>query len=220
MLSIYDSSFKQEDFKWYSAENSVVDVAISDTGRNAAVITLSAENGKLVSHLILLDFTKSKPIATIDYKDTMLFSVCFKNSKSVAVVGDNICSTVELNSPDKHVDYKFEDSNLVSFNNDNSSASVLLAFNQHSDFSSTKVVMISSSGKVEFSKDIEGEIANTSLSHKTAAVMTNSAVSVINNSGKILCEYPSSNEYKKLVNFNNQCFAVGNSGIDFCENNF
>ncbi len=219
VLRLYDSSFKQESFKWYSAKNNAVDVSISDNGRYAAVITMSAKNGKIVSHLVLLDFDKSKPIATIDYNNSMLFSVCFKTNSDIAVIGDNICSLVQINSPDKHSDYKFEDSKLLSYSNDKSSENVLLALNQHSDLSSTKIIMLSSGGKTVFEKEVSGEAVDLSLDSKTPAVLTNSKVYVLDSNGNEIRDYKSSNEYRRIVNFGTQCYIASNSSIDFCENN-
>ncbi len=216
-LTLYDFNFNPKDFKWYSAEHNVIDMSISPKGDKAAIITCFAENGQIKSQLLVLDFSKSEPLSVVDYNGTFLFSVDFKTNTDVTVIGDNLCSTVPVNNPDKKKDYSFKNYNLKLYNNKNSGGSVIV-LEKYSDIASNLLVFISSQGEVYFEKLTDNVISAVTVSDKKCVALAKNGLSEFNRDGEEKLIAEQKNEAFLLETIENNSFVIGNSTIKIEKN--
>jgi hypothetical protein len=210
-LNIYDFSLERKNFRWYSAENDVIDISLSPDGKKAAVITIGSKAGEFISYLTVLDFSKEKPVSKTEYLNSILVSVDFKTNSEVTVVGDNICSVVPINNAKKKVDYYFEDSSLVNF--DSSQRGTLLALQKYSDITKTDLVFISQKGNVYFEELLDYSILSVSLNGRRSFAITKDKLLEVDIRGKIIKEKDHSVESNKLLNISGNSFIIGNSSI-------
>lgn len=211
-LNIYDFNFNRKGFKWYSAGDNVVDMSISPKGDKAAIITCSAENGQIKSHLIVLDFSDDKPLSTTEYNGTFLFSVDFKTNSDVTVIGDNLCSSVPVKNPDKKRDYSFKNYNLKLYNNKASSGSVIV-LEKYSDIASNLLVFISAQGEIYFEKITDKVISSITVSDKKCIVLVKNGLLEFDRDGTEEFISEQKNEAFLIETIGNNSFVIGNSTI-------
>lgn len=211
-LTLYDFNFEPKSFKWYSAEHNVIDMSISPNGEKAAIATCGAENGQMISRLVLLDFSKDKPIATIEYKDSFIFSVDFKTNTDVTVVGDNICSSVPVNNVEKKKEYKFPNYKLKLYTNNDSDGCVM-ALEKHSDIASNLIVFISPQGEVYFEKTADEAVNAVALSGKKCLVLSKSGLSQIDRDGNGSFISSVNTDGLLVQSLGGSVFVIGNSVI-------
>ena len=85
-VAVYDSHFRAI-WRWYT-ENLATDLALSDDGQQLAVSSVNAENGQLVSQVILLKTDDDQPEATITFQDQLVVGLSFNSKGQVAVLTD------------------------------------------------------------------------------------------------------------------------------------
>ena len=65
-LTVYDKNVN-EVFKWRSSNDYIMDIALSDDGKYAAVAVAGSSSGKLYSKTYVFAFSKDKPLASLEY---------------------------------------------------------------------------------------------------------------------------------------------------------
>ena len=212
-LMVYDFNFNSKSFKWYSAEHNVIDVSLNAQGDKAAVITCGAENGRMVSSLIVLDFSKDTPIVKLDYYDSFLISVDFKTNSDVTVIGDNICSNVPINNAEKKKDYTFNNYNIKTYSNSDEKGSTIL-LEKYSDISSNLLVFFSPQGEIYFEEETGFAISAITVSGKNCLAVSENRLLRFDREGTQSDLAELKNEGSMLESVNGNYFVISNSMIE------
>jgi len=76
---------RKSKFIWYSSNDLINNVLVSDNGRMIAVATLNVSSGKYVSKLRVFNFSSAEPIYTVEYDDSLIYSLECVSGSSFAV---------------------------------------------------------------------------------------------------------------------------------------
>lgn len=85
-LYVYDNSYTKKIFEWECTSYSIVSVALSPDGKEAACAVIGSENGDIYSKIYIFDFDYSQPVATRELKGSACLSVTFTDRHSIAVL--------------------------------------------------------------------------------------------------------------------------------------
>ena len=94
-ISVVDKDFSSV-YNWWSAEELISAVAVSDNGKRIAAAALRAEEGQYVSTLYLFDLSKNAPVAALPYGDAVIAGLETHGAR-LTVVTDQSVSTVDWN---------------------------------------------------------------------------------------------------------------------------
>ena len=75
-------------FEWGSASDYIIDVALSDNGKYAAVTLMGIDGAKYFSKVILFKFNSSEPVYTVEFHDTAVYEIDFIANKKLSVYSD------------------------------------------------------------------------------------------------------------------------------------
>ncbi|MCI8361107.1 MAG: hypothetical protein HFE86_07210, partial [Clostridiales bacterium] len=92
-VSVVDKNFASL-YNWWSSEELISAVALSDNGRRLAAAALKAEGGQYVSTLYIFDMGKNEPVAALPYGNAVIVELETRG-KRLAVITDQSVSTVD-----------------------------------------------------------------------------------------------------------------------------
>ena len=84
-LLVFDKNMKNI-FNWYSAEGTITALEVSDSGKQVAVATTTAQNGQFYSKLYIFGVKQQDPIASVELAGSAVISIERVSKKSFAVV--------------------------------------------------------------------------------------------------------------------------------------
>lgn len=159
-VSVVDKDFAGV-YNWWSAEELVSAVALSDDGKRMAAAALRAEGGRYVSTLYLFDLTESAPVATLSYGTAVIAGLESRGSR-LTVITDASVSMVDWDctgSPTAgqagRVDYPVADQlRQVYFGED----AVLMVTGRANDDTASRVVLLGKDGSETASFSVEGNL--------------------------------------------------------------
>ena len=100
-LYVYD---KDNNFVYSYSFNALyaMSVSLNSEGTMAAVGGVNSVDGRMVSKVFLLDFTKKEPVYTFEYTDQIIYEVKFIENDRFVVVTDKMASVAECSNGREH----------------------------------------------------------------------------------------------------------------------
>ena len=119
-------------------------VSLNAEGTMAAVGGVNAIDGRMVSKVFLLDFTKEDPVYTFEYSDQIIYEVDFIEKDRFAVVTDKMVSVADCSNGREHP-YIFGSKVLTAYNIGYANA-IVLSLADFEDGRECSVVTLNTSG--------------------------------------------------------------------------
>lgn len=202
-VSVYTDHDKNI-YNWYSADQVVVDLALSPDGKKMAVLGLSSEGGDICSSLMVfrLDKEESEPM-TFRKKGVLLCAVQFLGNNQVAAVGDTALFTVKDGAL-KTVEYGDYELSGAAFSN----KSVAVALRQFGTTDGGRVLAVDSSGEQRFSVSFEGTYRDLCKNGDGWLLLTNGEVVSIGRDGAVQ-KTESGADSQRVVAVGNTVYVMG-----------
>ena len=167
-VSVVDKEFASV-YNWWSAEELVSAVALSDDGKRMAAAALRAEGGQYVSTLYVFDLTKSAPVATLSYGTAVIAGLESRGGR-LTVITDASVSTVDWNCEGAlaagqtgRVDYPVTDElRQVYFGKD----TTLLVTGRANDETAGRIILLGKEGNEAASFSVEDSLKYAAAGHK------------------------------------------------------
>ncbi len=157
---VYSKQGKQL-YALQSAENMVVDAAVSPDGKQIALISLNTEGGALRSCLQIYDMNSAAAVPVKEYADTdiMLCRVSYFPGGTVLAVGDNACWVANPAGSlfEKH---SYTDYELIGLSEGEDSAALVLR--RYGNTDGGRVLMIKPTGDVAYEAAFDGSFRDIS----------------------------------------------------------
>ena len=172
-----------EIYEWYSAEDMVNNVALSSNGKKLAVSVLNSGDGANISSKIsVLNFSSATPLYTESFKNTLVYRIESAFSSYFTVVTSNTVKT-----------YKWSNFKLNSYNNDYSISffksyknGYIAVFARENDKTDNRVVLLNKKGEKTADFTYRETISDISAQGKHIYCMSETVISVLDESGKTL----------------------------------
>lgn len=176
-VAVYSDSDKNI-YNWYSANQVVVDVALSADGKRMAVIGLSAEAGAMRSSLMIFDLEKEEKPVTFRNTGTMLCAVEFLVNGQVIAVGDSALWVVD-NSTLQTVSYGDYELMGTAF----SDTAVTVALQQFGTTDGGRLLSVDGTGTQRFSLDFAGSYRDVCRRGEDWLLLTGQTVTAVSRDG-------------------------------------
>ncbi len=76
-------------YEWYSTDETVNSIALSNDGKSLAVATVKVENGKFVSNFYVFKYTSANPVLSRNYSDNVIYKIDSTASNIFCLSFDN-----------------------------------------------------------------------------------------------------------------------------------
>lgn len=188
VVSVFDKNNKLL-YEWYSAEETVNNVALSPNGKKLAISTITASGGKLKSKLYVFKYDSANPVYTLDLGEELVYSLDSSIGSGFAVVLKNGFKFVNW-SKYESVDYSTD--LQISYFKSNSNIMVAVSA-LASNKGDNKVAVFNKKGKLISEFDYNGIISDIQISNKHIYCMSETLVSIYSKEGELLrtaeCEF-------------------------------
>jgi WD40 repeat protein len=182
-LDVYDKNYNNI-FKWYSAENYVVDVSISPDGQKAAVALINAENGDVKSSIYVFEFDKNEPLAKNTYKGTSFFSVKWQNNDALTAIGDD--KTLFFNGNGKQTkEYNYNGRELRAYS-DKFNNNIVLILSRYGLGRQSEMIELNSTGTQISNATLDTSAKCVDVDNNGIAVLSGNKVMLFDNNMKLM----------------------------------
>ena len=147
-LTVLNSDYTQK-YAYYFSECYTTDVSLNEDATRAVVCGLDSSEGNIVSKIYILDFTKDKPVAKIDFKGNTIYDVEFLKNGNIVAVGDKSTMIITSDYQQKY-EFTYNGYNLTSRAVDNDG--VYLSLSPFTDGKSCEIWHISQNGLTTITK--------------------------------------------------------------------
>ena len=182
-VKVYDSNFKL--ISEYSKNDRVIYASLSSSGRYAAILSLSAEQGESRVALNVIDCKKSSIVSSTSFDGSMPYRCDFLTDDRVAVTLDDRLCVIDRSGRIKG-EYYFS-SSLERI--DVSGGKVALLFSENGALREKTLTVISSDGSLIYADTIKGNVRDMKLGQGVVYILQSSKVQRINTTLGTKSEY-------------------------------
>ncbi len=209
-LTVY-SKKNEAVFIWNFKSERIVDIALSDNGKFAAVITVDAANGQMNSKLYVFDFKSDKYVSCFDYKGTTLVKVDYVRKTDIVAIGDNLRSYITENTQ-RQADQSYGADVLSNYAITDKGRSTLV-LSRYGSASLSKIDVYSKKNDLQFTLKFEKEIKWADSDEKYTAVLFENELKTYNKKGEELATHTFSGEPVRVAVDGNRTYVITTSGI-------
>lgn len=181
VVSVYNKNDKPV-YEWYSAEETVNNVAISPNGKKIAVSLFNASSGVYSSRVCVFGFDSASPEYTETCGDAPVYNLDTAHSAGFSVVLKNGVRFIGW-SDYKKTDY--ENAYNAAMFRSGSGGSVAV-FNRASDRTDNRVAIFNSKGKLKSEFEFKGIIGDIEISGGHIYCISDTAVLLLSEDGAVL----------------------------------
>ncbi len=174
--------------KWKSVSYKISDVSVSPSGKYVAICGLSAQNGNLVSTVILQRVGAKENLKEYTFADTLITDIAFDGNSRLVVVGDDLAAYISIKNDKDNKIYGYDGRVLNSYDI-SEDGELALVFSAHSDGRNSSVVVIGDdcAERAHIETDITSPYVD--LEDGRISLLYQSGVSCYNYKGKLLGKF-------------------------------
>lgn len=209
-LTVY-SKKNEAVFIWNFKSERIVDIALSDNGKYAAVITIDAANGEMNSKLYVFDFKSDKYVSCFDYKGTTLVKVDYVCKTDIVAIGDNLRSYITENTQ-RQADQPYGADVLSNYSITDKGRNTLV-LSRYGSASLSKLDVYSKKNEIQFTLNFDKEIKWADSDEKYTAVLFENELKTYNKKGEELATHTFSGEAVRVAVDGKRTYVLTTSGI-------
>ncbi len=171
-------------FEWNSSVEIVSDVALSPNGKKFAVAAFTGNNGQYISKIYIFGFDSATPLATIEYKGKLIYSLNSESNSGIFAVYEGGMDFIKWN---KYAKSEFTTDYEVRMYRATGSLCAL-ASSRSSDKKDTKITAFSAGGKQLFEIEWKQSITDFAVMGDKIIILSDTSVYLLDKNGNILKE--------------------------------
>ncbi len=206
-VTVYNKNAKTK-FIWYSSDELINAVALSNNGRRIAVSTVNVVGGQYKSKVYVFKFSNPNPLFTLEYDD-VVYSLETVSSSRFVVVTNSSVDYVKWNKGDKlQIENKYS---LNVFRHRVGSVCAVVTGNN----SSNNILVLNKRGKQLSKFDFDGPVSDITVYNKTIFVLSDCYLFAFDFEGKQLSPMENLSSYHRVFALDKKSVvALGNFGLD------
>lgn len=180
-VTVYDKKDNAV-YEWYSAENTVNNVAVSPNGKKIAVSSFNANSGQFNSTLSVLNFKSADPEFSETFNNLLIYNIDSSFKSGFTVITENNIKFIKWHKY-KQETYKNDYSTSVFRTGPNGCVAV---FNRESDKTDNRIAVFSKSGKLTAEFNYKGIVSDIAVRGNHIYCMSDTEIFLLDKSGKVL----------------------------------
>ncbi|MBQ6999106.1 MAG: hypothetical protein IJN62_04890 [Clostridia bacterium] len=199
-------------YKWHSADNYIIDAAISYDNRTLAVATADFSKNTASGGLMLFNFSQEKPFAGQVLENNIIMQIKFIGKDSLLVVGD-IGAAVFNSLGEKKAEYSYSGKSLTNYDIGDDNSLVLALNESDSVLNDTEIKIMGSNLKEKGTYMASGAVSCLDASDGKVLVVSDRKLALVSKRGNELAKLDVNKDIKNAVLMNNGdvLIASGNS---------
>lgn len=204
-------------YKYSFSEYYITSVTLNSSGTACAACGISTQNGKVVSAVYLLDFSKEEPEQIIKIEGDVIIACKYITDNRVTLVG-NSASYVVKKGDDKYITNSYEAMTLSNYYFNMDTSSYAVALSRSGDGRSCSVYMYDANGSQQSKVDTESRADSISVYKNKIALLDANTANVYNTNGEKLYEADTGAGSKKIIlSSDTTAYVMGVNQIRFIE---
>lgn len=180
-VTVYDKKDNAV-YEWYSAENTVNNVAVSPNGKKIAVSSFNANSGQFNSTLSVLNFKSADPEFSETFNNLLIYNIDSSFKSGFTVITENNIKFIKWHKY-KQETYKNDYATSVFRTGPNGCVAV---FNRESDKTDNRIAVFSKSGKLIAEFNYKGIVSDIAVRGNHIYCMSDTEIFLLDKSGKVL----------------------------------
>ena len=209
-VTVYNKRNKKL-YEWFTSDETVTSVCLSDSGKRLAVATVRVVNGAFVSKVYILKFNSADPIRTYEYEGELVYSLNTSTGNVVyAVLDKNIDFINMINGKKK------EQATDYSVNIEKKIGNRIVAVKTlEANKSETEIYLYNLKGDLKGNFNFEGVVSDISVKNQRLHILTDSGIVITDKTGRILSETKCSFDVKNIIALSDSSVAgISNNSIN------
>ena len=169
-------------YEWFSAENTINNVAISPNGKKIAVSGFNSGVGKYKSEVNVLNFKSPNPEFTDTFDGNLIYGLDTSSAKGFTVITSNKIKFIKWY---KQKSETHENDYNIAFYKGGKSGAVAV-FNRENDKTDNRIEVYNKSGKLKNKIEFKGTISDIQLFGNHIYCMSDTEIFLLGEEGKIL----------------------------------
>lgn len=185
---LYVYNYRREKlFEWGCSADYIVDVALSENGRNVCAAVLGADNAECFSEIILFGVNSDEAAYNVKLPGVAVYSVVFAAPKKVAAYTDHGVYLFDQDGDYQIIqDYT---STEMKFSSALTGELGATAINQFGDEKNVLITVFSKNYKVIYNREYEQSVKFIDASHEYCAAVFSDHVEVINSENSLVGDF-------------------------------
>lgn len=203
------SKNNKEKFVWYSSNEIVNNIAVSNNGRRVAVSTIDSSGGKFRSKLYVFKYSSADPIYEFTYEDAVVYSInSVSNGYFCAVTNKSVDFIKWRNGQRKTNESSLTIKLFRKFDNKKSIAVLGNKLNN-------SIVLYNAKGEKQAEFEFSGVVSDVSLGKKNIYIMSDGYLYSVDLEGNVLFDKINVSSYSRIFALgDDSVVAAGNFGIN------
>ncbi len=195
-------------YVWYSSDELVNSVVLSNSGNRVAVATVNVSGGQYKSKVYVFKYSSADPLFVLEY-DGIIYSLETISNSRFLVVTDDSVDFVKWNKGERiQVENKYS---LNVFRRNERNINAVVTGNN----SSNNITLLNRKGKELASFDFNGAVTDVSVMEKRIFVLSDSYLYILDYEGNVLSPTVNLSSYNRIFALDkNNVIAAGNFGLN------
>ena len=209
-LYVYTLNGKKQ-FEWGSASDYIIDVALSDNGKYAAVTLMGIEGAQYFSKIVLFKFNSSEPVYTVELRDTTVYEIDFSASKKLTAYSDTGVYTI--NSKGEITSVQAYSSSEMSYSSVSYNGLACTLISRYSNEKEPLLTVFNKRGKQIFTRAFSEQLTGVYCSKSYVCVIADNVLEILNKEGNLIGKILLDETCIKAVIAERRVYALTSSGI-------
>lgn len=212
-VKVYDSQMK-EVITWLNAKSFPLQSYLSPKAKNLVVSCLQTENGRLDSHVYVIDVNKGTENFVIKNTGAAVLGIEYIKENEIVIFYTNKAILVNAEDGSTKEEYVYSDGNLKSY--DIKNGQIIMSFSGYSAVADSTIVVTDLNFKENFKIDTSQAISDVIISGQRIYALGRKSVEQYTLKGEKIAETPVKNNIKDILDYNG-CIAIYGDSLDKIE---
>ncbi len=212
-VKVYDSQMK-EVITWLNAKSFPLQSYLSPKAKNLVVSCLQTENGRLDSHVYVIDVNKGTENFVIKNTGAAVLGIEYIKENEIVIFYTNKAILVNAEDGSTKEEYVYSNGNLKSY--DIKNGQIIMSFSGYSAVADSTIVVTDLNFKENFKIDTPQAISDVIISGQRIYALGKKSVEQYTLKGEKIAETPVKNNIKDILDYNG-CIAIYGDSLDKIE---
>lgn len=180
-VSVYNKKGKNI-YEWYSAKDTVNNVAISSNGKKIAVSTFNTSGGEFTSNISVLNFKSANPEYSYKIEDSLVYDISSAATSYFTVASSNSIQFIKWNNFDRN-EYS-NDHNLMTLRT--ASHGTVAVWSRESNLNESIITVFKKNGEKDYEFKFNGIISDIRLFGGHIYCMSDTEIYLLSETGAVL----------------------------------
>ena len=214
VATVYNKNKKQI-YKYYSADNYILDVSLSKNNKNMAVLLFDSSKTQTSTILSVFDFKYDSVISSVSFVDELAFDINYQSSGNILVLSDKKAAAYNKNGKQKwDISYEGRKLHTYDIKDDGGFVLALEKVTKEETLKNSQVEIYSNSGHKRGDYSVDGIATRVNFKNGKCLIATKNQMILVNKFGFKKAKGEVLKDVKAIYLFNNKMMVLTPTTLD------